>query len=94
MKLQHYKDFENESTIRSSQSTWRVGSYTVNFITTKEHAHISNQSSKSIVIQFLGKKPIVVGGKFSILTFGIKIIKYRERLKLGWIKRKQVLEKV
>lgn len=49
---------------------------------------------RSFVIRLEGRAPKRPGEKFSVYTLGLKIISYGKRIRLGLIRRKQVLVKV
>jgi len=50
--------------------------------------------AKTFMVKLAGSAPKRAGGEFSVLTLGIKVISYGERVRLGFIRRKQVLKKV
>jgi len=50
--------------------------------------------AKTFMMKLAGSAPKRAGEQFSVFTLGIKVISYGERLRLGFIRRKQVLKKV
>lgn len=74
------------------QTVIRLGFCTVHMgRLTEKSADVKRRTFLLKLVGAAAKKP---GEKVSVLTLGIQVIHYAERIKLGFIKRKQVLEKV
>lgn len=72
--------------------TWRIGKSVLRFGTLTE-ALEGKHRSRSYFFSFQNKEALYTGDRFSITTLGIKSIEVGNRVRLGFIKRKQVLEK-
>jgi len=86
-------DMPNAEGIESRQSTWKLGFCNLYFGISKEKLEQAVKSN-SFLFGFSGPEPRHSGKRVSIFTFGIKVIQIGKRTRLGFIRRKQVLEKV
>jgi len=82
------------SPIKSSvqQATLNLGFCTLQFGFYTEKADLC--SSKGIILKLSNREPKRSGGLFNVYTIGLKAIRYNERIKVGFVKRKQIIKKV
>lgn len=76
-----------------SQATLRLGICTLQFgVFTEKLA--DHWKSTNILMKFSGKEPKNIGETVEVLSLGLKIVRHGERLGMGFIKRKQTIQKV
>ncbi|MBB5645293.1 hypothetical protein [Pedobacter cryoconitis] len=76
-----------------SQTTLRLGICTLQFgVSTEKFANAEKVTN--VILKFSGKKPVHIGETTDVLSLGLKIVRHGERLGIGFIKRKQTIQKV
>lgn len=75
------------------QTTLRLGFCTLRFgVFTEKHK--DTVKSTNVMLKFCGREPVNTGETVDILSIGLKIVRHGERLGIGFIKRKQTIQKV
>jgi hypothetical protein len=83
-----------------SQATQTIRETTLNFGFCSIHFGVYTErmddlcKSRGVIMKFSGREPINTGETFNIFTLGLKAIRYGERMRIGFIKRKQTIQKL
>lgn len=53
----------------------------------------SEGKSRTLMLKVAGRPPKIKSERGTVFTFGLKTIRHGQSIKMGWIRRKQIIEK-